>query len=137
MTPAELDQTTIDALAGSDLSNLADGIAREQLPEEKPAAAAAKARGVAVPPPVSNARPECRPVAVGGMFAALHPECNQDYLERFQQLRTQLMLHRSRVAPAVDFHAVAVMSTRKGEGKSFTATNLASILALLRPRECC
>jgi Mrp family chromosome partitioning ATPase len=63
------------------------------------------------------------------MFAALHPECSHDYLERFQFLRTELMLHRTRVAPALDFRTVAVMSTRKGEGKSFTASNLAATLA--------
>jgi Mrp family chromosome partitioning ATPase len=63
------------------------------------------------------------------MFATLHPECSQAYLERFQLLRTQLMLHRARVAPAVDFRTVAVMSTRRGEGKSFTASNLAALLA--------
>jgi Mrp family chromosome partitioning ATPase len=66
-------------------------------------------------------------VAVGGMFATLHPECAQDYLERFQQLRTQLLLHRSRLGS--NFRSIAVMSTRRGEGKSFTATNLASVLA--------
>ena len=129
MISTPIDQETLGGLSGSDLHNLAQGLAQEQLASEKPAAAAARARGIIPPVAPVDPRPECRPVAVGGMFAALHPECNQDYLERFQQLRTQLMLHRSRLAPGFDFRTVAVMSTRRGEGKSFTATNLAATLA--------
>ncbi|MEO5923966.1 MAG: hypothetical protein ABIR70_09080 [Bryobacteraceae bacterium] len=125
MISLELDQTTSVALAGSDLSNLADGLAGAEFSDPKPAVPEIKTTRPAAP--ATNARPECRPVAAGGMFAALHPECAQDYLDRFQQLRTQLMLHRSRVTQ--EFRTVAVMSTRRGEGKSFTATNLAATLA--------
>jgi Mrp family chromosome partitioning ATPase len=129
MTSTQLEQSTIDALAASDLSNLADSLTatgNDNLVQAAPATPVTRTR-----PASSQAvvRPECRPVAVGGMFAALHPECNQDYFERFQLLRSQLMLHHARRMPAVDVRTVAVMSTRRGEGKSFTATNLASVLA--------
>ncbi len=126
-----MDLETAGALAGSDLHNLAEGLAEEQLASERPAAAAARARGVVPPAPVATPRPECRPVAAGGMFATLHPECNQDYLERFQQLRTQLMLHPFAPRPLVpDFRTLAVMSTRRGKGR-------ASPRPILHPRLAC
>jgi protein-tyrosine kinase len=78
---------------------------------------------------VAGARPECQPVATDGLFAALYPECSQEYVGRFQQLRSQMLLHRTRMASQLDVRTVAVMSTHRGEGKSFTATNLASMLA--------
>jgi Mrp family chromosome partitioning ATPase len=112
----------------ADLANLADTLAGRRVQDSRPAQAPptpVKTRATAGP----GTRPECKPVAVGGLFAALHQDCSPEYVERFQQLRTQLMLHRSRVLPSIDFRTLAVMSTRRGEGKSFTATNLAATLA--------
>ena len=39
------------------------------------------------------------------------------------------MLYRSRMVGVLDVRTIAVMSTHRGEGKSFTATNLAATLA--------
>jgi Mrp family chromosome partitioning ATPase len=72
---------------------------------------------------------ECRPVASGGLFALLHPECAHPYVEQFHQLRTQMLLHRTRLEALTDLRAITVMSTQRGEGKSFTATNLAAMMA--------
>jgi Mrp family chromosome partitioning ATPase len=40
------------------------------------------------------------------------------------------MLHRTRFEQGQDFRVVCVMSTQRGEGKSFTASNLATVLAV-------
>ncbi len=70
----------------------------------------------------------CDIAPAGGLFALLDPACDAQYLEQFRLLRTQLLLHRSR-AGDIPFHSVTVMSTDPGEGKSFTASNLACVLA--------
>ncbi len=62
-------------------------------------------------------------------FAVLQPACDRTYVEQFRLLRTQLLLHRSRLDKD-DFRTVAVMSTIAGEGKTFTASNLAAVLAI-------
>jgi Mrp family chromosome partitioning ATPase len=108
-------------LLDTDLSNLSASLSGRSAEEGKSAKRTASGGPLV--------RPECRPVDVGGLFAALHPECSQEYVERFQLLRTQLMLHRTRSLPSLDFRTLAVMSTHRGEGKSFTATNLAATLA--------
>jgi protein-tyrosine kinase len=72
---------------------------------------------------------ECDPPVSEGPFSLLDPYCSREYREQFRLLRTQLMLHRSRFPQERDFQIVCVMSTHKGEGKSFTASNLAAVLA--------
>ena len=72
---------------------------------------------------------ECDPPVSEGPFSLLDPYCSREYREQFHLLRTQLMLHRSRFPQEKDFQVVCVMSTHKGEGKSFTASNLATVLA--------
>ncbi len=72
---------------------------------------------------------ECDPPLSEGPFSLLDPYCSREYREQFRLLRTQLMLHRSRFPQERDFQIVCVMSTHKGEGKSFTASNLAAVLA--------
>jgi Mrp family chromosome partitioning ATPase len=73
---------------------------------------------------------ECQPLTRDGLFSLLDPDCSSEYSEQFRLLRTQLMLHRTRFDQDQDFRVVCVMSTQKGEGKSFTASNLAAILAV-------
>jgi Mrp family chromosome partitioning ATPase len=73
---------------------------------------------------------ECLPPTGDGHFSLLNAACSQEYHEQFRLLRTQLMLHRTRFAREEDFRVVCVMSTEKGEGKSFTASNLAAMLAV-------
>jgi Mrp family chromosome partitioning ATPase len=80
------------------------------------------------PEPGVNA-PECSIDPSRGFFAVLNPGCNVQYLEQFRLLRTQLLLHRARLGGADAFRAVSVMSSEPGEGKSFTASNLACVLA--------
>jgi Mrp family chromosome partitioning ATPase len=70
------------------------------------------------------------PPAGGGPFSLLNPACSNEYREQFRLLRTQLMLHRTRFERENDFRTVCVMSTQKGEGKSFTSSNLAAVLAV-------
>jgi Mrp family chromosome partitioning ATPase len=72
---------------------------------------------------------ECDPPLSEGPFSLLDPYCSREYREQFRLLRTQLMLHRSRFPQPRDFQTVCVMSTHKGEGKSFTSSNLAAVLA--------
>ena len=72
---------------------------------------------------------ECQPPTASGLFSLLDPASSGEYREQFLLLRTQLLLHRSRYPRETDFRVVSVMSTHKGEGKSFTATNLAAVLA--------
>jgi protein-tyrosine kinase len=73
---------------------------------------------------------ECEPPTAGGLFSVLNQECSSEYREQFRLLRTQLLLHRARFHTPDDFRTISVMSTHKGEGKSFTASNLAAVLAV-------
>lgn len=66
----------------------------------------------------------------GEAFLILHPSCDRAYVEQFRVLRTQLLLHRTRVGRDCDFRCVSVMSTLPEEGKTFTAANLAALLAV-------
>ena len=74
--------------------------------------------------------PECLPPTREGLFSLLDAACSNEYREQFRLLRTQLMLHRTRFEQDQDFRVVSVMSTHRGEGKSFTASNLAAVLAV-------
>src|SRR5262249_41174025 len=94
-------------------------------PHRPPAAVPA---GVATKSTLDHAA-ECDPPTEHGLFSLLDPHCSREYREQFRLLRTQLMLHRSRFTHERDFQVVCVMSTHKGEGKSFTSSNLASVLA--------
>jgi Mrp family chromosome partitioning ATPase len=111
----------------SDLPRLAESVADQNFRDGKANGTSSSNRPG--PQPVAPARPECCPVAEDGLFAALHKDFAKDYVERFQLLRTQLMLLRARMKSEVDVRMIAVMSTHDGEGKSFTATNLAAVLA--------
>jgi Mrp family chromosome partitioning ATPase len=73
---------------------------------------------------------ECEPPTADGPFKVLDPSCSSEYLEQFRFLRTRLMLHRARFEQGQDFQVVCVMSANKGEGKTFTASNLAAMLAV-------
>ncbi|HVP00748.1 MAG TPA: CpsD/CapB family tyrosine-protein kinase [Bryobacteraceae bacterium] len=73
---------------------------------------------------------ECQPPTGDGTFGLLEPSCPSEHVEQFRLLRTQLMLHRGRFDEEQHFRVVCVMSTHKGEGKSFTASNLAAVLAV-------
>ena len=73
---------------------------------------------------------ECEPPTKEGLFSLLNPACPSQYREQFRLLRTQLLLHRARFENQQDFRTLSVMSTHKGEGKSFTASNLATVLAV-------
>jgi Mrp family chromosome partitioning ATPase len=73
---------------------------------------------------------ECQPPTGDGPFLLFDPTCAGQYRDQFRLLRTQLMLHRDRFEHNQNFRIVCVMSTHKAEGKSFTASNLASMLAL-------
>lgn len=73
---------------------------------------------------------ECQPPAGDGPFRLLEPSCQDEYVQQFRLLRTQLMLHRGRFDQEQNFRIVCVMSTNKGEGKTFTASNLAAVLAV-------
>lgn len=66
----------------------------------------------------------------GEAFPVMHAACDRTYIEQFRLLRTQLLLHRSRVGRDCDFRCVTVMSTLAEEGKTFTAANLAAVLAI-------
>ncbi len=73
---------------------------------------------------------ECEAPTGDGPFRLLDPSRQGEYLEQFRHLRTQLMLHRGRFDDEQNFRIVCVMSTNKGEGKTFTASNLATVLAV-------
>ena len=77
---------------------------------------------------------ECQPHGGASPFLPLDPACSREYLDQFRLLRTQLMLHRARFDHDQSFRVVCVMSTHKGEGKTFTASNLAAMLALAGSR---
>ncbi len=74
--------------------------------------------------------PEARLDPESSPFAVLQQDCDRTYVEQFRLLRTQLLLHRARLDKEIDFRTVAVMSTIAGEGKTFTASNLAAVLAV-------
>lgn len=93
-----------------------------QPPEEAPAPVNPLSQWDAIPEIDSRSPADC--------FAVLQPECDRTYVEQFRLLRTQLLLHRSRLDKEIEFRTVAVMSTIAGEGKTFTAANLAAVLAV-------
>ena len=111
-----------------DLSQLAENLTGSVPGEPLAKAAPAPARGGGAPNRESFA--ECEPPTAGGLFSVLQQECSSEYREQFRLLRTQLLLHRARFQTPDDFRTISVMSTHRGEGKSFTATNLAAILAV-------
>ncbi len=119
-----------EQLAGADvmgaLTQLAENLAGAR-PPAKPAEPTGPA-ALRVPDFASIA--ECVPPTGAGHFSLLDPSCSNEYSEQFRLLRTQLMLHRARFERDQDFRTVCVMSTQKGEGKSFTASNLAAVLAV-------
>lgn len=87
------------------------------------------------PPPANpqsqwDAVPQMADDATAACFPVLSADCDRTYVEQFRLLRTQLLLHRSRLDKEMDFRTVAVMSTIAGEGKTFTAANLAAVLAV-------
>lgn len=63
------------------------------------------------------------------LFAVFGANCPTSYLEQFQLLRTQLLLLRSQCAAEDDLRCICLTSARSGEGKTFTARNLAATLA--------
>jgi Mrp family chromosome partitioning ATPase len=63
-------------------------------------------------------------------FTVLDRHCPTAYIEQFQLLRTQLLLLRSQSAAAEPLRSLCVTSAVSGEGKSFTARNLAATLAV-------
>jgi protein-tyrosine kinase len=99
------------------------------LPQETAAPATPPAKSAAPRSASLDSVKECQPPTANGHFSLLHSACANEYREQFRLLRTQLLLHRGRFASPSDFRVVAVMSTNKGEGKSFTASNLAAVLA--------
>jgi Mrp family chromosome partitioning ATPase len=66
----------------------------------------------------------------GKWFNVLEPGCPVAYLEQFQLLRTQLLLLRAQHPTAGSLRSICVTSANAGEGKSFTARNLAATLAM-------
>jgi Mrp family chromosome partitioning ATPase len=141
---AEGQRQASPAAAFEQLSQLARALAHR--PTTEPAFAAEPAAVSEVAEPFSEpaaettvetpTSPVSEPAAVGDwvipslgrLFAAFDPNCPLAYQKQFQLLRTQLLLHRAR-AGSEGFKSVAVLSSLAGEGKTFTARNLAATLA--------
>jgi Mrp family chromosome partitioning ATPase len=63
------------------------------------------------------------------LFAVMDLNCPVAYLEQFQLLRTQLLLLRAQFPSEGDCRTICITSALSGEGKTFTARNLAATLA--------
>jgi Mrp family chromosome partitioning ATPase len=85
-------------------------------------------------PPTARVRREPLPVwkleRPGELFTVFRPDCPRAYLEQFQLLRTQLLLMRAQCNTDAEFRCICLTSTSKGEGKTFTARNLAATLTV-------
>ncbi len=107
-----------------------DPIVHEPVPT--PIAAAPATAEQETPAPVELPRPIAvwRLERPGDLFAVLRRDCPTAYLEQFQLLRTQLLLMRAQCGTGAELRCVCMTSANKGEGKTFSARNLAATLTV-------